>query len=239
MKKILFFIFLSILTLLTFAYADAFHEYVENCNLDGVKKFVDAGVDINANDSSSAHIPGVDKTYYYQPLYYALGTRSCGKGISGDKKKYELIKYLLDNGADVNLKFGYDGETPLYFLAYDCGTYAIKCYDLFIGKGADLSVVNENMFNDAVSPLTYIFEGFYGQSKSELRESLQLKIPTIKYLLEKELDPNIIVINRHRREEKSMLDIAYELGDFNLINLLKKHGAKKRIDIEVETLIIE
>jgi ankyrin repeat protein len=237
MKKIIFFISLNVVVLFTIAYAGAFHEYVSKCDMASVKKFIDAGVDINAIDTPSES----------PPLWYAINNYDgCGKGSSGDKKKYEMVKLLLENGADVN--YGSDENIlsdPVYFYAYRCGSYAIKCYDLLIQKGADITFKKQQLDRDLKTyystPLTEIFRDIVmdlevERNRSKVQKSVKDKIPSIKYLLAKEVDVNDIVHIGDSGPKKSMLDIAFEAGDFELINLLKKHGAKKRIDIEVDNI---
>lgn len=220
MKKILLFISSSVVTLFTLAYAGAFHEYVRNCDMASVKKFIDNGVDINSLDDSKE-----------PPLYHALIAGGCGKGVQGDKKRYELVKLLVDNGADVTL-----GEWfPAYFGAYNCNTYANKCYDLFVEKGADLNNSYKQFNNVGFTDLTPLTHIFFFNSYNWKRNNIS-SMPAIKYLLGKGVEVNSIIDFGSHGGKKSILDIAFEVGNFELINLLKKYGAKKRIDIEINNM---
>ncbi len=221
MKKILCFSIITTLIIFTLAYAGVFHEYIGKCDNVNVKKLIENGIDINSLEDGNP------------PLWYALSNDGvCGKGIQNDKKRYELVKLLIDNGGDANL-----GEyAPTYFYAYNCNTYAIKCYDLFIGKGADLLIKKEYFGPEKkiyyMTPLSIIFQDIY-RYRFNKNNNLKSKLPSIKYLLGKGLDANIVTLYGGK---KSLLDIAYDIGDFELINLLKKYNAKKRIDLEIDNM---
>jgi ankyrin repeat protein len=223
MRKILLFIIISIGVLSTLAHGGAFHDYIHNCDYTSVKKFIDAGIDINSLNENRT-----------SPLWHALATIKCGENAEGDRKKYNLIKLLLDNGVNVNGPVGVPDYLylPDYFYGYKCRTNGIKCYELFAGKGADLLYV----LKEQTTPLTLLFYDLEIQNRvnsKTAKQQIQIYTPTIRYLLEKGVNPNILV-ELGNQGHTSILDIAYNIGDFNVITLLKKHGAKKKIDIEID-----
>jgi len=83
-----------------------------------------------------------------------------------------------------------------------------------------------------MTPLSIIFQDIY-RYRFNKNNNLKSKLPSIKYLLGKGLDANIVTLYGGK---KSLLDIAYDIGDFELINLLKKYNAKKRIDLEIDNM---
>ncbi len=217
MKKIIFFTIIINISFISILFAGAFHEYVYKCEMDSIKQFIENGVDINSKDSVGSYA-----------LSIALYEDTCGKVKNSDKKRYDLVKLLIDNGADVN-----QGTFPAFYDAYNCGTYAVKCYDLFVEKGADLQskVLNKHYEDDSrsyyLNPLTIIFDRAHHNYKYDIKKNyIKPYIPSIRYLLEKKVDPNLLL------EKMSALDVAFEIGELELVKLLKKYNAKKRIDIE-------
>lgn len=101
------------------------HDFVYNSNFEGVEKIIQAGADVNSFTSMDVLYSGglgadMDEGAYYSgsiegmntPLHLAVNT--------GDA---EMVKLLLDNGADVNLQNNI-GRTPLH-LAVEYGDIEI------------------------------------------------------------------------------------------------------------------
>jgi len=80
-------------------------------DIEAVKQHLAAGTDVNekANDGVT-------------PLHFATTK--------------EIAELLIDNGADVNVKHGLSGETPLHYAAYKGHKEIVE---LLIAKGADLN----------------------------------------------------------------------------------------------------
>jgi ankyrin repeat protein len=74
-----------------------------------------------------ANINAVDEEYLgYTGLMYAI-----------ENKDKELVKYLLENGADVNYQEEYWGYTPLMLACREGITEIVK---ILIEKGADVNI---------------------------------------------------------------------------------------------------
>ena len=223
LKKILAILLLSNFLFVSIIYAGAFHEYIYKCDMESVKKFVAAGVDIN----------GTVEDIGSSPLSSATSA-SCGVGPQADTKKYNLIKYLIDNGAVVTKCDYVDCD---FFGCHECNTKAIQCYELFKNKGMDISSITEFGKNALFTIISDIWHdsGLSFKTKSDVNRKISIKLPAIKYLLKEGVDVNIIV-DCGDYGKKSMLDLAFDIGNFELINLLKKYDAKKRVDIEVDNI---
>ena len=57
MRKIIGFSLLSILFFISIIYAGAFHEFIGKCDMENVKKFVAAGVDIKGTFEDTGSSP--------------------------------------------------------------------------------------------------------------------------------------------------------------------------------------
>ncbi len=134
------------------------------CDLEGVKKAISDGSDVNKPHSSSGqsalaysiHCPNVIKFLLESGAdpngrnYPALVSTSAIANL-------EVMKMLIDKGADVSLKGG--GEPPLFKIVQM--TNCAECADLLLTAGADKSTkggIYANLFR--------VFAGF-GVSQSE------------------------------------------------------------------------
>ena len=230
MKKISITI-IAVFTFFSLIYAGAFHDYVQKCDMASIKKFVTHGVDINSMDDVG-----------FSPLHIAMLSEDvCGKGIKGDKKRFNLVSYLLKNGADANIvKDDSIGRYPPFFSCHNCNSYAVKCYELITKNKAELkNDYTSNIDSDGneytENALSIIFSDLYFNYQVHGKVDCRYKIPSIKYLLDKKLEVNNIIFYGNKGK-KTILDMAFEIGNFKIISLLKKYGAKKRIDIEVENI---
>jgi ankyrin repeat protein len=91
------------------------HEAARNGNIEVVKQYIAAGVDVNAKNS-----------FGMTPLHYAAGA---------DHK--EIAELLIAKGADVNAK-NESGSTPLF------GVIDGEIVELLIAKGADVNAKSDD-----------------------------------------------------------------------------------------------
>jgi len=108
----------------------------------------------------------------------------------------EIIEILIDNGADVNILDSYK-ETPLLSIIDSNENNWFECIDLLISKGANIS---EEILIKAVRNETFI--------------------DVIRLLLENGADIDFI-----DSDGGKAINYAYDLGLYNVVELLKDYGA--------------
>ena len=94
---------------------DDLYTAIESNNYDDVEDLIEKGVNVNCEyeDEDS-------------PLYEAINSR----------KKWKIVKLLIDSGANINYINESEGNTPLILSAYDVVDYTLM--KLLIKKGANL-----------------------------------------------------------------------------------------------------
>ena len=119
-------------------------------------------------------------------------------------KQTDIINYLLENNADVNLKEELTGFTPLMASLHD-----ITITELLIEKGADIEAKDDDGINALVYASTY--------NNEEM----------VKFLLEKGADANTVceIENEHTDIASTPLMNAAYRGNTNIINMLLENGA--------------
>jgi len=162
--------------------AKPIHFAVESKDLKIVELLVSSGVDINSLDD-----------YGNTPLYYALKGKASG----------EIVRYFLDQGANLNLK-NMDKETPLF---YAVGSGNLDIVKEFVSRGADLNVINSD-----------------GENLLFLATS-DKNLDVVSYLIDNGVGVNCI----NKRGETPLLNAA-EYSNLNIVKYLIERGA--RIDVK-------
>jgi ankyrin repeat protein len=170
---------------------------VMGSNLSLVKYLIEKGAVVNATDKDG-----------YTSLNIAVcryGTDKMGKdGVASTslkKKQLEIIKYLIEKGADVNQPERFFGCTPLHGAVM----FHSDLVKVLIAANANVNVKNEQ----GMSPLAYAF-------------SIRPNIESIKLLIEAGADVNSV-----DQFGSTVLDTAKLFDNKEIINLLLEHGAKK------------
>jgi len=120
------------------------------------------------------------------------------------RKNIEIIKLLLQNGADINIINNYDGNTILHGICEEIDYYSnkeenFKIFELLL-KTSDISIINMQN-NENQTPLSIMCE--------------KKIINIIKLLLDNGSDPNIIL------NGKSLFFILFIDNDIININIIK------------------
>lgn len=151
-KKVLA-LFLLILSYSVFA--DDNEEFIKACKegrLESVKEFLSNGVDINYRSKIDSIFPG-SKPYGETGLMNAA-----------QYKKVEVLKYLLDKKADVNIcdRVGY---TALLYATQniEINVTTLEIIDLLVKSGSDVNV-SEN--NEGNTPLIFLCQTHSDASKA-------------------------------------------------------------------------
>jgi ankyrin repeat protein len=105
---------------------------IENNYIKGVEKVLKLGADINYKYK-----------YGWTPLLFAT--------MKGHK---DIVEFLIENGADINVKYGADGNTPLLF-ATRCEYKDIV--EILLKNGADTNIKDDRGY----TALMYASEYFY------------------------------------------------------------------------------
>jgi len=152
-------------------------------NIQALKNDIKEGLDIDSLGE-----------YASTPLHYA-----CREG------NIEIIKLLIENGADVNLKNHYSTLYPIFdaITAMNNQKKYFLIIQLLIENGADIKKVDS--FGNTL--LYYAIE--------------QENIPLIKFLIQLGCDINHV----SRHDKDSVLHYAYFQKNREIISLLIEHGA--------------
>jgi ankyrin repeat protein len=192
------------------------HEAAEDGNIEAVKQHIAAGTDLNAKNEVAR---GVGET----PLHKAAG--------EGRKKVAEL---LIANGADVDASSG--GMTPLHKAA----TRGEKeIVELLITAGADVNA----KINGVVTPLDWARIGRHTEISDLLRKhggksgaeySIQYAITTGNIEAVKQHIAAGADVNAKTKRGDTPLDTAISRKHPEIVNLLRKHGGKTKVELKAE-----
>ena len=161
--------------------------FIESGDLETIKKLIESkSLDVNYNLD-------IDEYSKSTPLIQAI-----------KYKQTDIINYLLENNADVNLKEELTGFTPLM-----ASLNNIAIVELLIEKGADIEAKDDDGINALVYASTYNDEEM------------------VKFLLEKGADANTVceIENEHTDIASTPLMNAAYRGNTNIINMLLENGA--------------
>ena len=158
-----------------------------NGNIEAVKQHIAAGTDLNANQNAPVS---------FTPLNLAVR-----KGQS------EIVKLLLDAGADVNAKSETLKTTPLHSAIWNLDSEIAK---FLIDKGADVNAMDE-----------------YGMTCLHYAE---LNIQNAELLIANGANVNA----KRELNGNTPLDIAIEDAESEIADLLRKHGAKTGEELKAE-----
>lgn len=161
--------------------------FIESGDLETIKKLIESkSLDVNYNLE-------IDEYSKSTPLIQAI-----------KYKQTDIINYLLENNADINLKEELTGFTPLMASFHD-----ITITELLIEKGADIEARNV----DGINALVYAVS----LNDEEM----------VKFLLEKGADANTVceIENEHIYMPPTPLMNAVYNGNTNIINMLLENGA--------------
>lgn len=167
---------LSILTSVFFAclvFAQPQEDMFTAClagDLDGVKKAVENGADVNAPNSVTGQ-GTLAYAYFSAEITAYLLEQGCDPNggnypalvSASSVASLEVMKLLLDNGADPNMLGG--NETPMFKIVQM--TNCAECAELLLSKGADISIsggVYTNLIGVYAS---------YGSPQDERKESMK------------------------------------------------------------------
>ena len=168
---------------------DGFFKACEEGNLDKVQKYIKKGCDVNRNSEETV-------SYGKTPLMCAAS-----------EGRFDVVKYLIDCGADVNEK-GYLKQTALH---YASGRGDLKVVEALLSKGAEIDVEDEYR----CTPL--MLAAGWGH------------IDILLYLIDHGAD-----VNKKGYRKPTALHYASKRGDLKVVEALLDKGAE--IDVEDEYL---
>ncbi|MBW5390752.1 ankyrin repeat domain-containing protein [Brachyspira hampsonii] len=186
-------------------------------DLETIKKLIESkSLDVNYNldiDEYSKSTPLIQAIEYKQTdiINYLLENNAdvnltLGYSTPLTEAMYdeELVRKLIDLGADINLPTELTGFTPLM-----ASLHNIAIAELLIEKGADIEAKDDDGINALVYASTY--------NNEEM----------VKFLLEKGADANTVceIENEHTDISSTPLMNAAYRGNTNIINMLLENGA--------------
>jgi ankyrin repeat protein len=209
MKKMIFILIIGVVA--QFLSGAEIHELVKAGNLDNVKIYLEQHPDQFdvADDRNST------------PLHFA-----CDRGF------IELVKYLVELGADIN-KQDVDGDTPLIW-TITRNYYSIA--EFLIGKGVDVNVLNNGHINalfwtiyrsDAAMAKLLIDNGIdisiqnYEGNTALHIAGINQKVEIAKLLIDKGADLEV----RESRGRTPLVLTAREHGNYEIIKYMIENGA--------------
>lgn len=169
---------------------------IESSDYAGVKLAIEKGAWINTR-KHLLHIPNLIPTNP-TPLISA-----CKKGDE------EIISLLLDNGADINKKDSYTGQTPLLAALHGTKANRFSIAMFLLEKGADPFIVQE-----ATSPLEETLVVLDSDDEQTIIDGFEL----FKYLIEQQVDLNI------SRGKENALTFATKYSNYNVVEFLIKEN---------------
>lgn len=191
--------------------------FIESGDFQTIKKLIESkSLDVNYNleiDEYSKSTPLIEAIKYKQTniINYLLENNAdvnltLGYSTPLTEAMYdeELVRKLIDLGADVNLPAELTGFTPLM-----ASLHNIAITELLIEKGADIEAKDD----DGINALVY--------AASFNNEEM------VKFLLEKGADANTVceIKNEHTDISPTPLMNAAYKGNTNIINMLLENGA--------------
>lgn len=191
--------------------------FIESGDFQTIKKLIESkSLDVNYNleiDEYSKSTPLIQAIKYKQTdiINYLLENNAdvnlaLGYSTPLTEAMYdeELVRKLIDLGADVNLGAELTGFTPLM-----ASLNNIAIAELLIEKGADIEAKDDDDINALVYASTY--------NNEEM----------VKFLLEKGADANTVceIENEHIDISPTPLMNAAYRGNTNIINMLLENGA--------------
>ena len=190
-KKIVFFILVILIISVQAMFADEVMDAVKAVSkndINTLQKLLDGGLDPN--------LTGVEN---YQA---SLLNSAC------NNNSIEMVKLLLANGADVNLK-GHGDYTPLIWAAESAKTTELM--ELLIEEGADINPVAQ----DGVNALIKAIFGVLSDSGS---------IDAVKFLINKGMDVNYAIDDEGAPGYTSLM-FAVRWGKIEVVKYLISAGA--------------
>ena len=162
-------------------------------DLEGLKELVVSGVDVDAS------LPGSNATALF--VACSLGDR------------VEIVEFLLESGAEVNIQGFRDGRTPLMWAAGNC----LKSVELLIEHGADVKI-------KGVDGMTAFIQSIFGVLSKRISTDIS------SYLLAHGADINTQLTGPDA-EGMTALMFAVRWDDVQLVKYLLKNGA----DVNLKT----
>jgi hypothetical protein len=199
-------LFLTIITALAFAgCTPSLHKAAREGDADRVRKLLDAGADVNVKNANTGRLQ-------YTPLHWAAYYGHL-----------EIAELLISRGADLDAEDP-DYSTPLY-LAAEQGHP--KVVEFLISKGAEVNVKSSRwgytpLHRAAWGPVT--LRKHFGAGEEGTVSEADLNgnyLEIVGMLLEKGAKVDVL-----DNDGKTPLDQAIKNSEKEIVDLLRKHGAK-------------
>lgn len=169
---------------------------IERGDYDRAKQAVEKGAWINTR-KHLLHVPNLIPKNP-TPLIIA-----CEKG---DEK---IISLLLDNGADINKKDSYTGQTPLLAALHGTKANRFSIAMFLLKKGADAFSIQ-----NTTSPLEETLVVLNSDDEQTIKDGFEL----FKYLIEQQVSMDIC------RGKENALTFATRYGNYNVVKFLIKEN---------------
>jgi ankyrin repeat protein len=168
--------------------------------LEVTRILIERHADINARDSDST-----------TPLHITCSELYNELGTSFDGKYFEVVRILLEHGAEVDAQADIGNSTPLHVASWFGG---VKVAQLLLEHGAKVDARNEEGCTPLLKSLIGLEDTFADSC-----------LGVIRLLLEHGAD-----INAPNNDHSTPLHVASRYGSLKAVRLLLEHGASVHLE---------
>jgi hypothetical protein len=204
-------------------YYGTLYDAIRTGNANLVQRKINEGYDVNAKSLTKPIV-------HFVFTWFVTGSRYepyPPKDVC-EKKMVEMLEVLIDNGANVNSVDDVRGWSPLFLAVTG---YRAKVVEFLVKKGADVNLADKkgrtplHLSETPMIAQILIDNGAHVDARSKDGNTKLHMVPPLdvaQILVDHGAD-----VNAKNKEGKTPLDLAIKEGYQELVEFLRKHGAKE------------